>query len=125
MTSIWFLKNKNYKNETYSGTKDVYYAKIVRDENISISGEISLIDNDVISFIYDSMLDFETIPNTVQSIIFENGKVSSVSHKKGNLVVRKDTFTYSDSTIIELRTLYNGKTKTITTNLETIESEVN
>ena len=25
----------------------------------------------------------------------------------------------------ELRTLYNGKTKTITTNLETIESEVN
>ena len=42
--------------------------------NLSKWDEISLIDNDVISFIYDSMLDFETIPNTVQSIIFENGK---------------------------------------------------
>ena len=65
----------------------------------------------------------ENIPGTVQTIAFDSaGNIQSVTHKKNNVVVRTDVFTFSASTITEVRTLASGESLTIVTNTDTLET---
>lgn len=64
------------------------------------------------------------IPDTIQSYVFSAGSVSQVVHSRNNVTVRTDTFTYSPSSITEVRTLNTGESLTIVTNLTTLETTV-
>lgn len=66
----------------------------------------------------------DEIPNTVQTYAFTDGAVSSVTHKAGTATVRTDAFSYTDTAITEVRTLATGKSLTIVTNLDTLETTV-
>ena len=66
----------------------------------------------------------DEIPNTVQTYVFNNGKVSEILHKRNNAVIRTDAFTYATNTITETRTLNTGKKLTVVTNLSTLETTV-
>ena len=65
------------------------------------------------------------IKGTTQSMTFDNGRVSQITHadSDGN-VVRTDTFTYMGNVIVETRTLASGESLTITTNTDTLITEV-
>lgn len=65
------------------------------------------------------------VPNTTQQYTFgDDGVISKVEHKSGNTALRTDTFTFTDTTATEVRTLSSGETLTIVTNLETLETTV-
>ena len=66
------------------------------------------------------------IPGTDQTISFDgSGRVSSVTHTDGSgAVVRTDNFTYSNTTITEVRTLSSGATLTFVFHKDTLKVEV-
>ena len=64
------------------------------------------------------------IPNTTQTVNFENGVVSSIVHKEGNTTVRTDTFVITDAQVTETRTLSTGEVLTVTTNLTTLVTTI-
>ena len=77
------------------------------------------LDNIKESLLSDSILD------TSEDIIFsESGDIQSISHTKGTTVVRTDTFTFSDSQIVEVRKLSTNQTLTITTDLTTLKTSL-
>lgn len=80
------------------------------------------------SQLYDySLLHVDEINGTVQSIVFAaDGSVSKVEHRAivGNGVVREDAFTFSDTQIVEARTLASGATLVLTTDLATLATTV-
>ena len=73
-----------------------------------------------------ALLLCEEIPNTVQTITFdeETGNVASISHMNGQTEVRSDVFTFAIGSITEVRTLDSGESLTITTNTTTLETTV-
>ena len=64
------------------------------------------------------------LPNTIETIAFEDGAVRTITHTAitGGAVKRIDTFTYTDTAITETRTLQNGAKLVITTNLNTLQT---
>ncbi len=67
----------------------------------------------------------EIIPGTVQNINFDNdGNVSTILHKKSGTTFRTDAFTFSDSTVTEVRTLATGEQMTIVTDTDTLETTI-
>ena len=67
----------------------------------------------------------DEIDNTVQTITFaSDGSVQKIEHKRNNVVIRTDTFTFATNMITEVRTLNTGETLTIATNLTTLETTV-
>ena len=65
------------------------------------------------------------IPNTKQSYVFTDGVISSVLHKQGTNTIRTDTFTFSDTTVVEIRSLANNAgVLTLTTDLSTLETDI-
>lgn len=68
----------------------------------------------------------EDIPDTVQSITFDNvtGNVSQVTHTANNVAVRTDVFTFGTGTITEVRTLSTGQSLTIVTNTTTLATTI-
>lgn len=72
-----------------------------------------------------STLQQENIPDTVQTIAFDSaGNIQSITHMRGNVAVRTDAFTFTDTAITEVRTLNTGESLTIVTNTETLETTV-
>lgn len=72
-----------------------------------------------------SMLETESIPDTVQTIAFDSsGNVQSITHMQNNVTVRTDVFTFGSNTITEVRTLATGESLTIVTNTETLVTTV-
>jgi hypothetical protein len=63
------------------------------------------------------------IPGETQTVTFENGKPHTITHTVDGTVVRTDTITYTPISVVETRAI-DGKTVTITTNLRTLETEV-
>ena len=74
------------------------------------------------------LLEQDEIPDTVQSITFDgSGNVQSITHKKRtdqSVTVRTDVFTFSGSTITEVRTLASGESLTIVTDTDTLVTTV-
>ena len=66
------------------------------------------------------------IPNTTQTIAFNQttGDVSTITHARGNTVIRTDAFTFAEGSITEVRTLNTGESLTIVTNTETLVTTV-
>ena len=70
---------------------------------------------------YFALLETESYPNTTQTISFDSsGNVSQIVHKSGSTTLRTDTFTFTDTTITEVRTLSTGQKLTLATNLDTL-----
>ena len=70
-------------------------------------------------------LQDENIPDTVQTIAFDSaGNIQSITHMRGNVAVRTDTFTFADTAITEVRTLATGESLTIVTNTDTLQTTV-
>ena len=66
------------------------------------------------------------IPGTTQNIIYNtNGTVKQVEHKNdaGN-IIRTDTYTYTDTTLKEVRTLSNGASRTFILYYDSLKMEV-
>ena len=66
----------------------------------------------------------DEVADTVQEYTFVGGSVSQIKHKRNNVDIRTDAFTYGDGTITETRTLNSGQSVTIETNLATLETAV-
>ena len=66
----------------------------------------------------------DEVADTVQEYTFDGGSVSQIDHKRNNVAIRTDVFTYGDNTITETRTLSGGQSVTIVTNLDTLETAV-
>ena len=65
------------------------------------------------------------IENTTQSINFaEDGSVQSVTHSRNGSAYRTDVFTFTASSITEVRTLSSGQHLTIATDLTTLQSVI-
>lgn len=72
----------------------------------------------------NSLLINEVIPNTIQSYIFTDGRISQIVHSRNSSAIRTDSFTYGTGTITEVRTLTSGGSLTIVTNLSTLETTI-
>lgn len=92
-------------------------AKKTGDEIAAINESLNAADK------YSILLNDE-VPNTTQAYTFSNGSVSQVIHSRNNTPIRTDVFTYSSSSITEVRTLNTGESLTIVTNLTTLETTV-
>ena len=92
----------------------------------SLQGQIDTEKQNITQLSKDDLLQFENIPGTTQTISFDvNGNVQSVTHKNGsNVAIRTDVFTFTDSSITEVRTLNTGESLTIVTNLVTLVTTV-
>lgn len=66
----------------------------------------------------------DEIPNTTQTYVFNDGKVSQINHINSGNAIRTDTFSYGQNQITEVRTLNTGESLTIQTNLTTLETVV-
>ena len=95
----------------------------------SIPEDYTALSNEVgdLKSAYDLLLD--EIPDTVQTITFDNatGNVSQIVHKKrtdSTVTVRTDVFTFGTNTITEVRTLGTGASLTIVTNTETLATTI-
>lgn len=72
----------------------------------------------------ENLLHSDVIRGTTQTVTFDaSGRPSQVVHEADGTAVRTDVFTYAENTITETRTTSDG-TLTITTNLNTLEVEV-
>jgi hypothetical protein len=71
-----------------------------------------------------STLLLDEIPDTVQSIVRTNGKVTGLLHKRNGETIRTDTYTRGEEVFTETRTLNTGEVLTIATNLTTKETTV-
>ena len=81
--------------------------------------------NDVQDLKSANSLHDDEIDNTVQTITFaSDGSVQKIEHKRNNVIIRTDTFTFAANMITEVRTLNTGETLTIATNLTTLETTV-
>ena len=89
------------------------------------SGTAGYALNDLTRQLSDNDLHLEEIPDTTQAITFDqSGNVQSIVHSRNNTAVRTDVFTFGENTITEVRTLANGHSLTMVTNLTTLETTV-
>lgn len=95
--------------------------KFATDIETKINNNKSISDNSL-----EDLLLQTSIKDTVVSVTKDSqDRVSSIVHKRNDLPIRTDVFSYSDNTITETRTL-NGKDKTLafTYNLSMLETVV-
>lgn len=91
----------------------------------SIPADYTELSDEVDNLKSASMLQTETIPDTVQTIAFDSsGNVQSIVHTMNNVAVRTDVFTFGASTITEVRTLATGESLTIVTNTDTLVTTI-
>ena len=60
----------------------------------------------------------DVIPGTTQTLVYDGSDIVGILHKVGQTVRRTDTYTQTDTTFAEVRTLSTGQTLTIATDLE-------
>ena len=108
------------------GTEQVAAVQAKGTEVIgSIPQDYSDLSDDVSDLKSANSLHDDEIDNTVQTITFaSDGSVQKIEHKRNNVIIRTDTFTFATNTITEVRTLNTGESLTIATNLTTLETTV-
>jgi len=100
-------------NVTYDSTA-TYGSGTVGAELTDLNRQLSDVD-----------LHLEELLDTTQAITFDqSGNVQSIVHNRNNTAVRTDVFTFEENTITEVRTLANGHSLTMVTNLTTLETTV-
>lgn len=91
----------------------------------SIPEDYTELSGDVEDLKSANSLHDDEIDNTEQTITFaSDGSVQKIEHKRNNVIIRTDTFTFATNMITEVRTLSTGETLTIATNLTTLETTV-
>ena len=89
------------------------------------AAQIETNKNDISDLKSAISLHDDEIDNTVQTITFaSDGSVQKIEHKRDNVIIRTDTFTFTANTITEVRTLNTGESLAIVTNLQTLETVV-
>lgn len=74
---------------------------------------------------YNQDILFDDIPDTTQEYVFSNGILTGITHKRNDVTVRTDTYTYEPDTITEERILAStGDTLIKVTNLESLETTI-
>lgn len=71
-----------------------------------------------------NLLLYDEIPGTTQSYVYTGSTLTGVLHKQNGTTIRTDSFTFTDNSIVETRTLSTGETITITTNLVTLDTVI-
>ena len=100
-------------------------ADAVSEEAEAREAADTALGNDVDDLKSANSLHDDEIDNTVQTITFaSDGSVQKIEHKRNNVIIRTDTFTFAANMITEVRTLNTGETLTIATNLTTLETTV-
>lgn len=117
-------------DDSVVGTKKINIERVIvaLDSTLSQEGEAAdaKATGDEIEKLEDnSNLLCDMIPDTTQSYLFENGAISQIIHTDNDdEIVRTDSFIYGDNSITEVRTLSEGQTLTIVTNLVTLETTI-
>lgn len=97
----------------------------ISDETTARENADTALGEDIGDLKSANSLHDDEIDNTVQTITFaSDGSVQKIEHKRNNVVIRTDTFTFATNMITEVRTLNTGETLTIATNLTTLETTV-
>ena len=92
----------------------------IQDAIIAAENTLAGMDSKALSDLLKSEIE-----NTTQAIVFaDGGSVQSITHTRSNTTVRTDAFTFTDTTITEVRTLSTGESLTIVTNLSTLQSVI-
>lgn len=95
----------------------------ITDRNGSTTTETVTDPSDEVADLKSALLLLDDIPDTVQTLQRnEAEKVSGIVHTStaaGGGVVRTDSYVFSDSTVVETRTLASGESLTITVNKAT------
>lgn len=113
------MANKPLKSIKFPGLPDTYTVPQV-DSTFTQAGQAA--DAKVVGV--NLKLLCEEIPNTTQTYVFNDGKVSQINHINSGNAIRTDTFSYGQNQITEVRTLNTGESLTIQTNLTTLETVV-
>lgn len=96
------------------------------DADGQTSVQFDAVDADEITDLKSALLLLDDIPDTVQTLQRNAaGKVSGIVHTStaaGVGVVRTDTYVFSDTSVVETRTLASGESLTITVNKTTKET---
>ena len=74
---------------------------------------------------YNYLFD-DDIPNTNQNVVWDNrlDYIIKVKHIQGSDILREDEYTYNSGSTVEVRTLNDGSTLTITTQVSTGDCNV-
>ncbi len=91
------------------------------------SATLATIPSDYSQLYYYSLLHVDELNDTNQIIVFApDGSVSKVEHRAiaGNGIVREDAFTFTDTQIVETRTMSSGAKLVLTTDLATLATSV-
>lgn len=110
--------------ETQTGNVNTAGATQVSAVEAKGAETIASIPEDYSKMGYLQELLHDEVADTVQEYTFVGGSVSQIDHKRNNVAIRTDVFTYGDNTITETRTLSGGQSVTIVTNLDTLETAV-
>lgn len=127
--TIQIVKNNievtpNTTISTSDGTITLYYPSNIRSELEQFEIDISELEIDVTLQEKYQKLITDYIPNTIQTYEFNDGTISKIYHKSGNTAIRTDTYSFTSSSITEVRTLNTGERLTITTNLTTLATTI-
>jgi hypothetical protein len=124
--------DKTYANEAKAAAERA--AEDAREEVARLVGELGVVQAKGTSptavmsqkAVTDELYLNNNIPNTVQTVTLDSsGRVASVKHTDNSgSVVRTDKFTYTDTTVTEVRTLSNGSSQTIIFHYDTLKVEV-
>lgn len=99
------------------------YAVELTDKDGQIYGVMDAEAREEVSELNSALLLLDDIPDTVQTLQRDAaGKVSGIVHTStaaGGGVVRTDSYVFSDSAVVETRTLASGESLTITVNKTT------
>lgn len=89
------------------------------------AGISNTIRKDYSVFYSNYLLHAEEIDNTIQTIDFDSfGNVQSITHSRGETIIRTDVFNFGEDTITEIRTLNTGESLSIITNTITLNTTV-
>lgn len=122
ITSILILENTTGTTKYIETNEDVYYLELSRDEPIKVSGYIELEETEYVNSIFDYYLDCDSIKNTISKVTLDdNNNITSQTIMRGDFIIRRDDITYNDNIMLIKQRLFNGKTKTISFNQDTME----
>ena len=118
------LENTTGTTKYIETNEDVYYLELSRDEPIKISGYIELEETEYVNSLFDYYLDCDSIKNAICKVTLDNDNITSETFMRGDFIIRRDDITYNDNIMLIKKTLFNGKTKTISFNLDTMETVI-
>ena len=120
-----YSTNESYVIGDYVLRSNVLYVCIDNTSGTWNSAKWSqVVLTDEINHLDDLAKLYDDMSGSTQTLAWTDDMVTSVTHKVGSTTIRTDTFTYSAGTFTEVRTLNNGATLTLATDLSTYVTTV-